>query len=126
MDLETVLAATAPVQGNNIEVWFALGAAVFGGAGLKVIESLLNKGKASNDAAKEIREELRGELSGLRAEMRAVEAEVDKQRAEVDRWREKYYTLLERFHELRVLLRAHGIEIKDIDGDSETTSPNAP
>ena len=73
------------------ESLIALFAATFGGAGLKFIEYLLSRGKAKQDLAQSIREELRSEVQSLRDELRQVQEEVDA-------WRQKYYDLLDRFY----------------------------
>lgn len=67
----------------------ALIGTVFGGAGLKIVESLLSKGKNEADIAAVIRAELRTDVQSLRTEIHTLQTEVDG-------WREKYYALLER------------------------------
>jgi hypothetical protein len=67
----------------------ALIGTVFGGAGLKIVESLLSRGKAESEVAASIRAELRTDVGSLRSEIRSLQTEVDT-------WREKYYVLLER------------------------------
>lgn len=69
----------------------ALIGTIFGGAGLKIIESFLSKGKVKSDIATEIRNELRGEVQTLREELRRVEEDLDT-------WKAKYYELLDQFH----------------------------
>lgn len=78
-----------------MEAWIALAGAVFGGAGLKIIEYFINRSKLKIDAASEIREELRDEISNLRKEMRYLEEELD-------HWKQRYYVLLERFNEIKI------------------------
>jgi predicted nucleic acid-binding Zn-ribbon protein len=70
--------------------WLALLGAVLGGSGLKVIEAWLNRSKEKDDAASQLRNELRGEIRSLRDELKNVEDELDK-------WRGKYYELLDEF-----------------------------
>lgn len=79
---------------NNTEAFLALGGAVFGGAGLKVIEHWLNKAKDKIDVAKDFRQELRTDLSETKKELDRVEEELD-------RWKDKYYALLQENLELK-------------------------
>lgn len=68
--------------------WIALAAAIFGGAGLKVVEKWLNKSKDEDDIATKLRAELREDLE--RWQERAEKAEESE-----DKWRDRYYKLLE-------------------------------
>lgn len=68
--------------------WVALAIALFGGAGIKVVEKFLNRNKDREDLASRMREELRVEIE--RHKKRADEAE-----DEADQWRDRYYRLLE-------------------------------
>lgn len=88
--MEAVVLVQAAGEGQNLQIWFAFFAAIFGGAGLKLIETLLNKGKIKQDVAQQIRTELREEITGLRTELKHVEEELDK-------WKAKYYELLTQF-----------------------------
>lgn len=72
------------------QAWLALLGALLGGSGLKVVEYLLNRSKVRDDAALQMRTELRDEIKGLREELRKVEDELDK-------WRGKYYELMDEF-----------------------------
>lgn len=72
------------------QAWLALLGALLGGSGLKVIEYWLNRSKVREDAAAQMRTELRDEIKGLREELRTVEDELDK-------WRGKYYELMDEF-----------------------------
>jgi len=74
--------------------WIALIGTVFGGAGLKMIESVLSRGQSKSDAATAMREELRKESTSLREEMRVVEKDLDA-------WKEKYFLLLQDYLELK-------------------------
>lgn len=80
----------------------ALLAAVFGGAGLKAIESLLSRSSKRADIAKEIRDELRGEVDGLRGQLASIELRLDK-------WKRQYYDLYVAFNELVVLAIGAGL-----------------
>lgn len=68
--------------------WIALVAALFGGAGLKIIEKILNRGQEEDDIATKLRAELRQDIE--RHRQRADEAE-----DEADKWRDRYYKLQE-------------------------------
>lgn len=69
----------------------ALIGTIFGGAGLKLVEGLLNKSKTQTDVAAQIRAELRTDVQALRDEIRKVETELDE-------WKTKYYDLLDQFY----------------------------
>lgn len=71
----------------------ALLGTVFGGAGLKIIESWLGKAKERNSEAASIREELRKEIDSLRAQLNKAGAEEQRLEAMVDHWRAQYYDL---------------------------------
>jgi len=72
------------------QAWLALLGALLGGSGLKFIEYWLSRSKVKDDAAAQMRTELREEIKGLREELRTVEDELDK-------WRGKYYELMDEF-----------------------------
>jgi len=71
--------------------FLALIGTIFGGAGLKIVENLLNKSKTQSDVAAQIRTELRTDVQALRDEIRKVETELDM-------WKAKYYDLLDQFY----------------------------
>ena len=90
----------------------ALIGTIFGGAGLKVIEALLNRSKNKMDERKSeadiatgMREELRKEVASLKDELRRVEGELDT-------WRQKYYDLLEQFIQVKNSLDASLVQIR--------------
>jgi len=72
------------------QAWLALLGALLGGSGLKFIEYWLSRSKVREDAAAQMRTELRDEIKVLREELRTVEDELDK-------WRGKYYELMDEF-----------------------------
>lgn len=72
------------------QAWLALLGALLGGSGLKFVEHWLSRSKIKEDAATQMRTELREEIKGLREELRTVEDELDK-------WRGKYYELMDEF-----------------------------
>ena len=80
------------------EPLLALVAAIFGGAGLKVMESVLSRAKYRNDIATQIREELRRDVVQLRTEVDSMFI-----------WREKYYALLSAFNELALAAVQSGL-----------------
>lgn len=64
--------------------------ALFGGAGLKIVERWLSRGQVKEDYGLKLRTELREDLNRLRTQLEETETELDQ-------WREKYFTLLEQF-----------------------------
>jgi len=97
----------------------ALIAAVFGGAGLKVIESLLARSSQREDVAKQIRDELRGEVNGLREQLASIERRLDK-------WKRQYYDLYVAFNELVVVAMSAGLtkEVSRIRESLDNDTPN--
>jgi len=85
-----------------IEPALALVAAVFGGVGLKVVESVLNRSRVKNDLETQMRAELRGDVLILKEELDKIEAALDV-------WKKKYFALLMSFNELAVLARENGL-----------------
>lgn len=77
--------------------WIAIAAALFGGAGVKVIERWLNRGELKDDSALKLRTELRQELERLRKEL-------DDTREELDLSREKYWQVVQQFNTARIEL----------------------
>lgn len=77
--------------------WIALIGTVFGGAGLKLMESFLTRGSKKSDTATQMREELRKESFTLREELRAVEKELDI-------WKVKYFELFQDYIEMKGML----------------------
>jgi chromosome segregation ATPase len=73
----------------------ALVSAIFGGAGLKLIESWLSRAKVRADQGTVIREELRKEIDGLRSQLDKADAEEQRLEKQVEEWREKYWALRE-------------------------------
>jgi chromosome segregation ATPase len=66
---------------------------IFGGAGLKIIESWLGRAKERTDQGAAIREELRKEIEGLREQLNRADIEEQRLEKMVDEWRAKYYDL---------------------------------
>lgn len=66
---------------------------IFGGAGLKIIESWLGKAKERATEAQGIREELRKEIDSLRVQLNQADVEEKRLEAQIDEWRNKYYDL---------------------------------
>lgn len=81
------------------QAWLALLGALLGGSGLKIVEYWLNRSKIKEDAASQMRTELRNDIKGLREELRVVEDELDK-------WRGKYYELMDEFMRAKADLAA--------------------
>lgn len=70
--------------------WIALIGTIFGGAGLKALETWLGRSKVRIDEAASLRNELRVEITAQRDEIRALESEVNK-------WRQDYYDLRDKY-----------------------------
>jgi seryl-tRNA synthetase len=83
--------------------FIALVAALFGGVGLKIIESLLNRSNAKNDLQAQMRSELRTDVISLKDELDEIENRLDE-------WKKKYYRLFFAFNELAVVALAAGLE----------------
>lgn len=66
---------------------------IFGGAGLKVIESWLGKAKERATEAQTMRDELRKEIDSLRAQLQQSDEEEKRLEASIEEWRGKYYDL---------------------------------
>lgn len=71
----------------------ALVGTIFGGAGLKVIESWLGRAKERATEAQAIREELRQQIENLRAQLDKASAEEQRLEGLIEEWRGKYYDL---------------------------------
>lgn len=89
-------------------------AALFGGAGLKLIEEWL--GRRVRRSEKEWEYQIREleELQKVRAELReevvSLRAEIRQVREELDQWRDKYYELEEMKNDLQLSLREAQME----------------
>lgn len=86
-------------------VVIAMIAALFGGAGLKIIEHFLSRGKTKIDIARELRTELRDEVLVLRDEVK----ELDKR---VDKWKHKYFDCQNRMADMYSELRECDVKMK--------------
>lgn len=85
------------MEANNLTVAIiSLVTALFAGTGLKVVEKFVSKSKEKDDAATNIRNELRGELTALKLEMQVVERDLDA-------WKAKYYEVIEKY----IIAKAH-------------------
>ena len=69
------------------EALIAVFGAIFGGAGLKLIEHLLNKPSRNADIQSQFRDELRQEINALRLELRHVDDSLKY-------WRDRYYVVM--------------------------------
>lgn len=70
--------------------WIALIGTLCGGLGLKVVEHWLGKSQRETTDAKDIRAELRQQITDQKEEIRALEVEVDKWRMQYLDLRDKY------------------------------------
>lgn len=66
---------------------------IFGGAGLKFIESWLGRAKERAAESAAIREELRKEIESLRLQLATAATEEQRLEALIEEWRAKYYDL---------------------------------
>lgn len=73
--------------------WIILAGTLFGGAGLKVVESWLSRKKIRSDDATVMRGELRDEIAALREQLTRAKVEEQVVEAEVEEWRGKFYDL---------------------------------
>lgn len=71
----------------------ALVGSIFGGAGLKIIESWLGRAKERATEAQTMRDELRTEIDSLRTQLEKGAAEEKRLEAEIEKWRARYYDL---------------------------------
>lgn len=74
--------------------WLALFGTIFGGVGLKIVESWLNNPTKRDSTPAELREELRTQIEGLKEDVDRRERVIDELELEVDAWREKYWQLI--------------------------------
>jgi len=83
----------------------ALIGTIFGGAGIKIVEWVLNRRGDQEDLATTIRAELRSEITQLRTRLDVQETEwrtrLSVQEAESAEWRIKYYGLMEQFIQVK-------------------------
>lgn len=78
--------------------WIALIGTLFGGVVLKVTEHWLGKTKSQSDDAKQIREELRTQITSQKEEIKSLEDEVNE-------WRSKYYDLRDSYIKVQTELQ---------------------
>lgn len=69
--------------------------AIFGGAGVKVIDKFLSRKSDAFDHAEQLRDEMRIQIAGLRDEINA-------KRIEADEWRSKYWVQMEETVQLKM------------------------
>lgn len=92
--------------------WIALIGTIMGGVGLKVIEHWLGRTKTNSDDAKQIREELRTQISSQKEEILHLEDEVNE-------WRSKYYDLRDSYMKVQTELQIALEKIKNEAVESE-------
>lgn len=88
----------------------ALVGTLFGGIGLKLVETWLGRNQVKIDDAGNIRNELRLEITALRIENSDLEKDVDV-------WREKYYRTYEKLINVRAQLMLHGLSPPEDDDE---------
>lgn len=91
----------------------ALIGTIFGGAGVKLAEKLLNRKRERHDLAADIREELRKDLESVRLELQRTAEALKEARNDLDGWKEKYYTLLEEMINLKTKIEISAQEVRD-------------
>lgn len=93
-------------------------AAVFGGAGLKLVESLVNKSKVKVDVATQIRDELRVEIGSLRKELKSAETRLDKTR-------DMYYAVLHAFNLAKTKMISAGMldDVREVEQFLKSRAP---
>lgn len=100
---------------NEMSDWFnsntllGLIAALFGGIGVKIFEKFLSRKSENAAEAREIREELRKDLS-------SASDDAESARLEADNWRSKYWTELEN-HTKTKLLQMNLLVSGSLNGD---------
>lgn len=77
----------------NNTAFLALLGMLFGGTGVKIIESWLGKAQRKSDAGAALRAELRLEIESLRKQLTDAAAEEKRLEALVDKWQGLYYDL---------------------------------
>lgn len=77
----------------NNSAFVALLGTIFGGAGLKLVESWLGKAKERAASEAGMREELRKEIQSLRDRLDRAAEEEKRLEALIDKWRGDYYNL---------------------------------
>lgn len=90
--------------------WIALIGTIVGGAGLKIVESLLGRSSKKIDTATGMREELRKDLAASKDEARLLEHELDQ-------WKEKYFLLLQEHLDVKSQLAHRPVQPEDKGGD---------
>lgn len=87
-------------MGKNIDIWLAFVAAIFGGAGLKIIESILSSRQRSQDVASRLLQESNVQLNAVKEQFHVKEnelqARIDAKEREADEWQAKYWDLREK------------------------------
>lgn len=85
--------------------------AAFGGAGVKLVESLMARYRRRIDSTSQIRQELRDELESLRYDNSQL---ID----EVDVWKRKYFEILQELNNMKLELTRMRIKL-NIDPEME-------
>ena len=85
------------------QVWIILASAAFGGAGTKIVDSLVKRYKRKIDSTAQLRQELRDEAEGLRLENHLLIEELDE-------WKSRYFDLLQEFNNQRLEMQRMRME----------------
>lgn len=89
-------------MGMDSAVIVAILSALFGGAGLKIIEKMMNRSAEREDIASDLRNELRTDLTVMRTELANLESALD-------HLRNRYYVLVDIINHAKSMLFNHGL-----------------
>lgn len=96
--------------------FIALVGTLFGGAGLKMIESWLGRAKQRQEANQVMRDELRKEIESLRMQLTSANIEEQRLEAEIEAWRSKYYDLRDEQQKVVTELMIVSNKLKALEG----------
>ena len=89
-------------------------AAIFGGAGVKVLDKLLARKNDAFDHAETIRTDMSTQINALREEIASNRNEINAKRRETDEWRAKYWLQVEETIELKAEIEGLRTELEMI------------
>ena len=115
------------MQLNNIDgAWLALIGTIFGGAGLKSVDSWLGRSRVRQEQELSLREELRSEITSIREELAKSKVEELRLETELDAWKTKFYQqfvlITEKATELTIATNKIESLYHDIEGFKERIS----
>lgn len=89
--------------------------AAFGGAGVKIVESIIKRQKRTVDTTSQIRQELRSEAESLRKENNQLLEELDE-------WKRRYFEILQELNNMKLELRRIRMQLGIPEGDKNATN----